>query len=288
MPTNAAMIAANEKLFATAKIRPEWQARIDHDAARLVRQDNKKWFLEEEKRTKVPWYAIAVTKEMEAGPDTGFLRSIAQGDPWNRNSVNVPRGRGPFSSWYEAADDALLKCAPYMGLWHDWSIGGCLTISMKYNGLGDFLHGRPSAYLFSGTTAYTKGKYVSDSKFDPEAVSRQVGVAALLLAMQKLDPSIVFGPKVADPRPTPAPPKEIVDDATKSARTARKAATGAGAAAGANEGAKTTAGTQIPDKPPVPLLPSFAAYSLIGVAVAVALIATVLVARRKAAVHAIW
>jgi hypothetical protein len=109
-----------------------------------------------------------------------------------------------------------------------------------------------------------------------------------LLALQKIDPSAGFGPPVADARPTPAPPKEIVDDATKSARTARKAALGGGAAAGANESAKTTSGTQIPDKPPVPLLPSFASYSLIGVAVAIAIAATVIVARRKAAVHAIW
>lgn len=284
--TNAAMIAVNEKLFAIAKIRPEWQARIDKDAARLVLPANKTWFLEEEKRTQVPWFVVAVTKEREAGPDTGFLRSIAQGDAWNKKSKNVPAGRGPFTNWYEAADDALLKCAPYMGLWRDWSVGGSLTILMKYNGVGYFLRGLPSPYIFAATTAYIKGKFIADHKFDPEFVDQQIGCAALLLAMQKLDPSITFGPKVADPRPTPEPPKEIIDDATKSARTVRKTAIGGVAVAGANEGAKT--GTQIPDKAPVPLLPSFAAYSLIGVAVAVAIVATVLVARAKVAVQAIW
>lgn len=71
-PSNAAMIAANEKLFAKAQIRPEWQGRIDAAARRLCDPRNKAWFTEESARLKrkgydVPWFMIAVTKEMEAG-----------------------------------------------------------------------------------------------------------------------------------------------------------------------------------------------------------------------------
>lgn len=290
-PTNAAMIAANEAVFAKAKIRPEWQGRIDAAARRLCEPKNKAWFTEESVRLKrqghdVPWFMIAVTKEMEAGPDPQFLRSIAQGDRWDRVSVNVPRGRGPFGSWYEAADDALIKCAPYMALWKNWTMGGALTIAMKYNGLGYFTRGVPNPYLFSGTTVYSKGKYVRDGVFDPDAVSQQVGIAALLLGMQAIDPSVRFASTGGDPRTSAAPPKDIVSEATRGARNVRTAAGAGGVAGAANEGAKTTAGTTIPVT--TPLLPAVASYTLIGVAVVVMIAATIAIARRKAAVEAVW
>lgn len=290
-PTNAAMIAANEAVFAKAKIRPEWQGRIDAAAKRLCDPRNKAWFTEESARLKrcgygVPWFMIAVTKEMEAGPDPQFRRSIAQGDPWDRPSVNVPKGRGPFDDWYEAADDALIKCAPYMALWRNWTMGGALTIAMKYNGLGYFKRGVPNPYLFSGTTAYSKGKYVRDGVYDPQAVSAQVGIAALLLGMQKFDASVSFASDNVDPRPSASPPKDVVNEATRGARNVRTAAGAGGVAGAANEGAKTTAGTTIPSS--TPLLPAVASYSLIGVAVVVMIAATVTIARRKAAVEAIW
>ena len=62
--------------------------------------------------TSVPWI-IAVIHEREKGNDRQFLANIAQGDPWNRQSVSVPKGRGPFGSFEEAAIDALAKCAPF-------------------------------------------------------------------------------------------------------------------------------------------------------------------------------
>lgn len=84
--------------------------------------------------------------------------------------------------------------------------------------------------------------------------------------------------------PTPTPPKEVVDEATKKERAARNAAAGAGAAGAGNEGAKST-GTVAPDKAPAS---SHVAYAVIGVAVVIAVVATVLIARKKAAVVANW
>src|SRR6478735_7979036 len=54
-----------------------------------------------EAKTGVPWAVIAVIHERESSQNWG--RSLAQGDPWNRKSVNIPRGRGPFTSWEAAA-----------------------------------------------------------------------------------------------------------------------------------------------------------------------------------------
>ena len=286
MPTNAAMITANAARFAHAKIKPERQAVIDKTARRLVSADNKAWFVAEEKRTNVAWPVIAIIKEREAGADPAFQKSIAQGDPWNRKSMHVPKNRGPFKSWYEAADDALIKCAPYAGLWQDWSVGGTLTILEKYNGVGYANKGKPSPYIWSFTNQYVKGKYVADGVYDPDAVDQQIGCAALLLAMQKLDPSITFAPAGTPPRPSVEPPKEIIADATKGARATRTAAGAGSVVAGGSEVAKQT--SQGTEAPTVPLLPSVAAYSLVGVAVAIAIGATIVIARRKAAIAEIW
>lgn len=287
MPTNAAMIAANATRFANAKIKPDWQRSIDATAVRLTSPENKARFLAVEKRNNVRWFAVAIIKEREAGSDPAFKRSIAQGDPWDVKSKNVPKNRGPFKSWDDAADDALINCSPYAARWQDWSAGGMMTILEKYNGVGYANRGLPSPYIWSATNQYVKGKYVRDGVFDPEFVDQQIGCAALLLAMQKLDASVTFDAHGGPARPSAAPPKDIVDDATKPARQARTAATAGGAAAaGGNEVAKTTTGTQVPSS--VPLLPSFVSYSLIGVAVVVAIAATVIVAKRKAAVLDIW
>jgi lysozyme family protein len=121
--------------------------------------------------------------------------SLAQGDPWDRVSVHVPAGRGPFRSWEEAAIDALVYCAPYAARNTDWSVGGTLTKLEEYNGLGYAARGLPSPYIWSGTDQYKSGKYVRDGVFDPMTVDNQLGCAGLLMAMMTLDPGISFARK---------------------------------------------------------------------------------------------
>jgi lysozyme family protein len=282
--TNAQMITANAKRVAAAKIKPEREAEFMKTAVRLAKDKAK--FEELSAKTGVPWAVCAVIKEREAGVDSGFLRNIAQGDPWSRKSVHVPAGRGPFTSWLFAGIDALVKCAPYASLWKDWSPGGTITILIKYNGTGYDSHGMVSPYGYGGTDQYVKGKYVADGKLDPNFVDPQLGCLGMLLALQKIDASAGFGPPVAEARPSPEPPKEIIDEATKGARKTRAGSIAGGAGAGGNEVAKTTATTEKPSS--VPLLPSFVAYNLIGVAIVVAIIATVFIKRTTAHIKAIW
>lgn len=156
-----------------------------------------------EAKTGVPWPVIAVIHERESSQN--WSRSLAQGDPWNRVSVNVPRGRGPFSSWEEAAIDALVKCGPYLARKTDWSIGGTLVNLEAYNGVGYAAKGRPSPYLWAGTDQYSSGKYVRDGVYDPNAVDRQPGCANLLKTMMALDPTITFTGAKITPRPQPVP-----------------------------------------------------------------------------------
>jgi len=75
--------------------------------------------------------------------------SLAQGDPWNRVSVHVPAGRGPFRSWEECALDALVNCAPYAARNKDWHIGATLSKLEEYNGLGYAARRQPSPYIWS-------------------------------------------------------------------------------------------------------------------------------------------
>lgn len=154
-----------------------------------------------EKRTGVPWFVIAVIHQRESSQSWGG--SLAQGDPWNRVSTHVPKGRGPFNSWEDAAVDALVACAPHAAQWKDWSAGGTMTLLEQYNGLGYANKGIPSPYIWSGTDQYRAGKYVADGVFDSNAVDKQLGCAGLILGLKALDPTVSFREQVS---PTPPPP----------------------------------------------------------------------------------
>lgn len=163
---------------------------FDAVGKRLVAPDAKQHYTNVSAKTGVPWAFIAVTHERECSQD--WHGSLAQGDPWNRISVHVPAGRGPFPSWEAAAVDALINCAPHAGQNKDWSIGSALLMLETYNGLGYAARGIASPYIWSGTDQYHGGKYVRDGIFDPRAFDQQLGCAGLLRAMMALDPSIQF------------------------------------------------------------------------------------------------
>lgn len=141
--------------------------------------------------SRVPWWVIAVIHERESSQS--WLSSLAQGDPWNKVSIHVPKGRGPFTSWESAAVDALKVCPPYAADWTDWTTGGTLTLLEEYNGLGYAAHGRPSPYVWASTDQYVSGKYIADGHYDPNAVDHQIGCAALLASMKAFDPTITIG-----------------------------------------------------------------------------------------------
>lgn len=181
--------------FLTEKNAKRWAvARATRDfsaiARRLVASNAKATYQSVSAKTGVPWAVIAVIHERECSQN--WARSLAQGDPWDRVSVHVPAGRGPFKSWEEAAIDALVNCPPYFARNKDWSIGATLTRLEEYNGLGYAARDLPSPYIWSGTDQYKSGKYVRDGVFDPHVVDEQLGCAGLLRAMMALDPSAAF------------------------------------------------------------------------------------------------
>jgi len=131
----------------------------------------------------VPWWWIAITHHLESSGD--FKTHLHNGDSLQRRTVRVPAGRptagSPPFTWTESAIDAL-----EMKKLHkvkDWSIPRALYEWERYNGFGYFPRKINSPYLWSFSTHYTSGKYVSDGKYDPSAVSKQIGAAVLLRAM---------------------------------------------------------------------------------------------------------
>lgn len=134
-----------------------------------------------EKGYDIPWEFIAVAHQRES--NANFDTYLGNGQPLNKKTTIVPKGRGPFSSWEEGAIDALLNAPPYAAKNKDWTIGGTLTKLEEYNGLGYAAKDLPSPYLWAGTDQYTKGKYVRDGVYDPEHVDTQLGVAGLLRFM---------------------------------------------------------------------------------------------------------
>jgi lysozyme family protein len=201
MANYSALIARNAARWAAAKLTrgPEFNP----VAKRLVA--GKPRYQAVEAKTGVPWFIIAVIHEREASQK--WNANLAQGDPWNRVSTHVPRGRGPFNSWDEAAVDALVNCAPYASKWKDWTPGGAMTLLELYNGLGYANKGRPSPYVWAGTDQYASGKYIADGVYDPNAIDKQLGCAGLILAMMSIDTSVRIDlkPPVSVPQPAPSP-----------------------------------------------------------------------------------
>lgn len=155
-------------------------------------------------KTGVPWDVIAVIHYRESINNfAGVLHNGQKIIGTGKKTTLVPKGRGPFSTWEQAAIDALMNCAPYVGKNRDWSLGNTLDLLERYNGLGYGNKGVPSPYLWAGTDQYVKGKYVADGKFDPNHVDQQLGVAAILIALRGKPAATPASPKVTKPQPTP-------------------------------------------------------------------------------------
>jgi lysozyme family protein len=124
-----------------------------------------------------------------------FNSYFGNGDPLDRPTAHVPRGRGPFKSWEAGVTDALTldhvtTVAERLGPW-DWPLA-CYEWEL-WNGLGPRHHGRPSGYVWAGTSVYQGGKYVSDGVWSPGTWDQQLGTVALASAIAALDSEISMG-----------------------------------------------------------------------------------------------
>jgi lysozyme family protein len=139
----------------------------------------------------VPWYFVGIVHHLEGG--SKFTTHLHNGDPLTARTVNVPAKRpaagDPPFTWETSAKDALV----WQGLdqWKDWSVSGILYQLERYNGFGYRKYKINTPYLWSFSNQYSKGKFVADNKFNPDAVSKQTGAAVILRRMSEQQIAII-------------------------------------------------------------------------------------------------
>lgn len=173
---------------------PNRVAEIEAVAKRLINPASMANFQAVYGRIGVPSVVQATICEREDGND--FTKNPAQGDPWNRPSVHVPRNRGPFSSWVDAAIDAFTVCDHLNDNSAPWSLPYACWKWEGFNGFGYRSHGIRSPYVVGGTNLQQPGKYVADGVFDATHMDTQLGCLPIAMRMIELMPELAIGPDI--------------------------------------------------------------------------------------------
>jgi lysozyme family protein len=183
------------ELWASMKLSPRKEDEVRRTAKMLLDPWKMEQYRQVEAETGVPALLIAVIHYRESNAD--FSKSLANGDPWNKRYRRVPKGRGPFASWKDAAIDALrIDELDKVGR-ENWSMERALFFAEAYNGWGYRYRGLPSAYVWAASSAYRGSKFVGDGRFRRNAWDDQLGVAPLMAEMISLDPTLVIPVEVA-------------------------------------------------------------------------------------------
>ena len=158
--------------------RPQYLSQIKSSAALCLR--GKEEYQKAAKVTGLPWELIAVIHKMEGNCD--MKACLANGERiigTGRKTTLVPRGKGPFNSFHESAIDSI-GSESRRPIGFRWDVPNTLFYLEMYNGFGPRNKGYPSAYIWSYTNHYSKGKYIADGVWSAEAVSKQCGAAIIL------------------------------------------------------------------------------------------------------------
>lgn len=170
------------KQYHDCEIKAERLAAVQAEAAR-IKANEKRYRAVAANYDALPWWVVGIIHSMECG--LNFNQHLHNGDPLKARTVQVPKGRPkvgePPFTWEESAIDAIEY--DKLDQCRDWTPGSALENFENYNGRGYRRKGVPSPYLWSFTDQYRCGKYTADGKYDPQAVSKQVGCAALMKAL---------------------------------------------------------------------------------------------------------
>ncbi|NRA62950.1 MAG: peptidoglycan-binding protein [Pseudobacteriovorax sp.] len=189
--------AKYSSLWQSVEINPSTASIVKNVANTIYKNKNR--YQKIQKHTDIPWFVIGAIHSLESS--SSFKKHLHNGDSLSKRTVRVPRGRpkdppnnGTRYTFEESAIDALnLKRGILRELGGKLdSIEKILHYCQAYNGFGyETGAGRRttppkrSPYLWSMTNQYQKGKYVSDGRFDENAVSQQVGVAASIKSLEE-------------------------------------------------------------------------------------------------------
>jgi len=171
-----------EKLFDTCKVHENRKSLADAKAKQIAVSQDRYEAIAKRVNSTMPWWFVGVIHLMECGLD--FKKHLHNGDPLTARTKMVPAGHpkigNPPFTFEDSAIDALKLTGMHKQV--DWSLPRILYLLEGYNGYG-YRQYHPevkSPYLWSFTNHYTKGKYVADGKYDPNAVSQQLGIAAVI------------------------------------------------------------------------------------------------------------
>lgn len=169
--------------WAACRIRDQFRAAVEKSADRLLRGTERYRAVAGD--TRVPWQLIGVMHGLECGYD--FNKHLHNGDSLAAKTVRVPKGFPKNwvagMPWEVSAEDALqLKKLHQVA---EWSLPRVLFTLEAFNGFGYRGKGIRSPYLWSFSNLYEKGKYVADHVYDENAVSKQVGSALVLKALEE-------------------------------------------------------------------------------------------------------
>jgi lysozyme family protein len=197
LPLTPELRAEYQKLFDTCQVNPAKVAEVNSLASKLVQ--NRARYEAVGKPLSIPWQFLGVIHTMECSQR--FDQHLHNGDPLTARTVHVPAGRpltgNPPFTWEASATDALTLEG--LDKVTDWSLPGLLYRMEKYNGFG-YRTRHPEVltpYLWSASNHYTKGKFVADGTFDPDAVSKQDGGAVILQRLIQLVPLAEAAPATA-------------------------------------------------------------------------------------------
>lgn len=145
-------------------------------------------YLEVEALTGVPWYMIGCNHNMECSCDfRGVLHNGERIIGTGKQTKLVPKGRGPFATWRDAALDAISIESKYKSK-EPWTIGRVLQAMELFNGAGYLKHHpeENSPYLWAQTNINDgHGKYVADGQYSSSAnANGQTGAAAIIKQLE--------------------------------------------------------------------------------------------------------
>lgn len=186
MPDHSELKSDYATLWASMEIRADKKEVVTRIARKLLR--HKARYLAVEAKTGVPWFVVAALHNRES--DADFSTYLGNGEPLDRVTRLVPKGRGPFASWEGGAADALaLDRLDQVKTWTPER--ACFEIE-KFNGFGYRRRGVPSPYLWSFSNHYVRGKYVADGRFSAAHVDQQCGAIPIVRRIMELDESARF------------------------------------------------------------------------------------------------
>lgn|SRR5262249_25698732 len=155
-----------ERLLAACQILSDQRMTLQVAARRIL--PLKPYYEPVAAQTRAPVLWLMAVNERESG--SSLYRYFGNGQPLNRVTTLVPKGRGSFTGPRAFADG----CIDALHLDHvdqvtDWCWTRMLYEDEAWNGFGPLAHGRHTGYLWAGTNNYDGGKYVSDGVWDPDA-----------------------------------------------------------------------------------------------------------------------